>query len=111
MIECNNVQFATSIGVLFGLKEKYGYTTLQETYKLLESSNVDTMMVVLGVAYNRAHRGSELNDEQFIELLEEQKIGFIKISEIFQTVVEALMFNGMTDEEIAAKKKFLASLR
>lgn len=111
MIEVNNIQFATSIGVLFRLKEKHNYTTLQETYKLLESSNIDTVMDVLGVAYNKAHQGSELNDEQFVELLDKQKIGFIKITETFQSVVEALMFNGMTSDEIAAKKKVLASLR
>ena len=107
----NGIEFSDSLGVLYGLKERHNCKTLQETYKVLESSDMDTIVEVLNVSYNKAHKDKPLDQEAFLEELENKSIGFIKLTEIFQKIVEALMFNGLSDEEIQERKNLLKSLQ
>ena len=104
MVQVNGMEFATNIGVLFALKEAKGYKTIQETYKLLENSNIDVMIDVLRVSYNK-HNKVNLTIEQFVQELENKGIGFFAIADVFQKVIEALMFDGLSPEEVEAKKK------
>ncbi len=110
MVEINNMQFASSIGVLYTLKEARGHKTLQETYSVFENADIDTIVEILRVAYNRQNNSS-LNEEQFFSMLEKNKVGFIQLAEIFQQVVEQIMYDGLTPEEVDSKKKFLESQR
>ncbi len=111
MIEINDLQLASSIGVLFTLKEKHSLKTLQETYKLLEDSNMDTMMEVLSISYNKAHENKELTVEQFVDLLDKKGLGLIKITEAYQKVIEALMFSGLSPEEVESRKNAIMNLK
>ena len=99
MINVNELNFATNLGVLYGIKEKHGYKTLQETYGLLEN-----------ISYNRANN-CNLDSNSFAILLDEKEIGFVILTGIFQRVIEAIMFNGMSEEEIAAQKNLVKNLK
>ena len=107
MVQVKGLEFATSIGVLFALKELHGFKTLQETYKLLEDGELDTMIEILAVAYNKQNK-AEMTAEQFVDHLGNKGIGFLAMADIFQEVVEALMYDGLTKEQKALKKKMLA---
>ena len=109
MVKVGNMEFASSIGVLYALKEANGCKTLQETYKLFESADMDAMIEILRVSYNKQNKVN-LTTDQFINKLEEEGIGFLYVADIFQKVVEALMYDGLTPEQIEAKKKFLESI-
>lgn len=110
MITFSNVAFSDTLEVLFALRQSRGCKTIQETYKILENTDMDTVLEVLLASYNAAHHGAEVTLDAFVTILAENKIGFVKLTDAYQKVVEALMFNGMTPEEIEERKNFLASL-
>lgn len=107
MKEFKGIKFSTSLGILYDIKEKHNHTTLNETYKVLEKSDADSMIEVLTCSYNDANKAN-LNEKEFLNLLSDKDIGFIKIIEIFQEVVEGIMFSGLSPEEIANRKKAIA---
>lgn len=95
----NNMKFDTSIRVLYTLKEKKGHKTLQETYAYVgDKENLDHMIDVTLTSYNLAN-GVELDDKKFQDVLAANDIGIIKMISIFGEIVEALLFDGTTDEE------------
>lgn len=107
----SNIKFSDTLEVLFALRQHNGCATIQETYKLLERTDLDSILEVLLASYNAAHRGSEVTLETFANILAENQIGFVRLTEIYAKVVEALMFNGLTPEEIEERKNALLSLR
>ena len=110
MIEKQGLRFATNLGVLYDLKEKHKLTTLQETYGLLQAVDVDVIMEILNVSYNRANN-CNLDDNSFATLLDEKGLGFIKLTEIFKEIVEAIMYNGMSPEEVEEQKNLIKNLK
>lgn len=111
MVQIGNLKFSTSLGVLYDLKQKYGHTRLNETYKkLAEEQEIDSVIEILNISYNKANKVN-LNEEEFAQLMEENDIGFLKLSEMFGKVVEGIMFNGMTPEEIEERKNLLTNLK
>lgn len=106
MVKVNDMEFATSIGVLFALKESYGYRTLQETYKVLETESMDTMFDILRISYNKQNK-TNYSLDQFLEEMSARGVGFMVLTDIFQKVVEGVMFDGLTPEQVIEKKKFL----
>ena len=111
MLTFSSVHFSDTLEVLFTLRQIRGCKTIQETYKILENTDMDTVLEVLLASYNAAHHGAEVSLEEFIQILAENKIGFVKLTDAYAKVVEALMFNGMTPEEIAERKNALMSLQ
>ena len=110
MITFSNVNFSDTLEVLFALRQSRGCSTIQETYKILERTDMDTIFEVLLASYNAAHRGAEVTLEGLTTILADNKIGFVRLTEAYAKVVEALMFNGMTPEEIEERKNYLMSL-
>lgn len=106
MVQEHGMEFATSIGVLFSLKELHGFKTLQETYKLFENADLDVVVEVLTVSYNKANK-TTLSSDDFLDLMGEKGVGFILLSEIFQKIVEAIMYDGLTPQQVESKKKML----
>ena len=111
MVNVNNVQFADSLGVMYALKEEKGLKTIQETYKMLEETDMDLMIEVLRISYNKAHKNNEVDLEHFVDMLSENGIGFMKIYDAFSTVTEALLFSGMSPEEITERKNLLMNMQ
>lgn len=111
MITFQGVCFSDTLEVLFTLRQSRGCKTIQETYKILENTDLDTILEVLLASYNAAHHGNETTLEGLVGILAENKIGFVKLTDAYARVVEALMFNGMTPEEIEERKNFLMSLQ
>lgn len=111
MITFSNVKFSDTLEVLFVLRQSRGCKTIQETYKILENTDMDTMLEVLLASYNAAHRGCEVDLDGLVMVLAENKIGFVKLTDAYAKVVEALMFNGMSPEEIEERKNLLMSLQ
>ena len=97
----NNINFDTTIRVLFKIKEKKGHKTLQETYKYLSDPNmeIDNVLDVVLISYNIANKDKTLTEEELQDLFAEHKIGFAKISLIFKEIIEDVMFDGTTEEE------------
>lgn len=97
----NNINFDTSIRVLFKIKEKQGHRTLQETYKYLGNPDmeIDSILDVVLASYNIANKERPLDEEGLQDLFAEHSIGFAKISFIYKDIIEAVMYDGMTDEE------------
>ena len=110
MITISNINFSDTLEVLFTLRQICGCRTIQDTYKILENTDVDTILEVLLASYNAAHHGSEVTMDSFVSILAENRVGFVKLTDVYSKVVEALMFNGMTPEEIEERKNFLMSL-
>ena len=110
MIIFSNVSFSDTLEVLFTLRQSRGCKTIQETYKILEQTDMDTILEVLLASYNAAHHGNEVTLDALVKILAENKIGFVKLTDAYAAVVEALMFNGMSPEEIAERKNQLMSL-
>ena len=108
MVKINNIEFDTSIGVLFALKEAHGFKTLQETYELFQRGDMDIIIEVLQAAHNRTRRTSPLSTEEFLNVIADNGVGFLMLADIFQEVVEKLMYDGLSDEQVKTKKKFLA---
>lgn len=111
MVTFNGVNFSDTLEVLFTLRQSRGCKTIQETYKILENVDMDTMLEVLLASYNAAHRDASVTLESFVSILAENKIGFVKLTDAYAAVVEALMFNGMSSEEVAERKNALKSLQ
>lgn len=109
MVEVNGLKFETSIGVLFALKEKRGHRTLQETYSSVGNTSMDNMLDVLCVCHSRAVQDSSCTMEDFVERLGKYGIGLIKVSSVFTQVLEKLLYDGMSEEEIAESKKQIAA--
>lgn len=110
MLQFENMKFATSIGVLFTLKQTHGHKTLQETYTMLEKTDMDSIFEVLCVSYNVAN-DTKLNTEEFVALLDTNNVGFLKIIELFKNVVETMMFSGLSEKEIEERKNALTNLK
>lgn len=111
MKEINGIKFSDSIGVLYELKEKKGCKTLQETYKCLDVKEVDGMLEILNISYNKANKDNPKDFEGFIELLDEKHVtGLYAIGKIYSEIIEALMFSGLSPEEIQDRKNQLANL-
>lgn len=110
MVEKQGLRFATNLGVLYDLKEKHGFTTLQETYGLLEKTNIDIILEVLNASYNRANSCS-LDANSFATLLDEKGFGFVKLTSIFKDVIEAIMYNGLSPEELDEQKNLIKNLK
>ena len=111
MITFSNVKFSDTLEVLFALRQSHGCTTIQETYKILERTDMDTILEVLLASYNSAHREAEVDMTAFVSILAENKIGFVRLTDAYAKVVEALMFNGMSPEEVEERKNLLLSLQ
>lgn len=110
MVTVNGLNYATSIGVLFALKEAHGYKTLQETYKLFNNADIDVVVEILNISYNKAN-DTKMSVDDFVNFLGAKGIGFIAITDIFQEVVEGIMFDGLTPEQKALKKKMIKDLQ
>lgn len=109
MVKVCDMEFATSIGVLFKIKELNGCKTLQETYKVLETTDIDKMLEILRISYNLQNR-TVLDTDDFYALVGQKQVGFLLLADIFQQVTEGLLFDGLTPEQIEAKKKLMKSL-
>lgn len=109
MVQLDNLKFSTSFGVLYELKTIKGHETVNETYKSLESEDIDNIMDVMRISYNKANKVNLSNDE-FVQLLDDNNIGFVKIAESYAKLVEGIMFNGLSEAEINERKNTLANL-
>ena len=111
MVQFSNLQFSTSLGVMYELKQKYNHSKLTETYKLLENAqDLDLVIEILNISYNKANN-AKLNENEFTDLLDQNSIGFIKLTELFTKVVEGIMFNGMSPEEVEQRKNLMKNLK
>lgn len=110
MVQLDNLNFSTSLGVLFELKNIKGHKTINETYKSLETDDLDNILEIMSISYNKANK-TVYTVEEFTELLDSKNFGFIKIAEGYAKIVEAIMFNGLSPEEIAERKNALANLK
>ena len=106
MVEVNGLKFATSIGVLFALKESRGHTTLQETYKSMSTSDFDNVLDVLRVCCEQGEN-KHFTLSEFLALLGKHEIGFVKTTHIFKDILERVMYDGLSSEERESTKKFL----
>lgn len=104
MVEVNGLKFATSIGVVYALKEARGHETLQQTYGSLENTSMDAILEVLRASCEKGQKKS-MSEDEFLCLIEEHSLGYVKLSSIYSQVVEGLMYDGMSEKEIAEAKK------
>lgn len=106
MVEVGGIRFGTSLGVLFELKETKQHKTLQESYAMLEKSDIENMLDVLTASYNRENK-TKLSSEQFGELLEKRDVGFLLMGDMFSAVATAILYSGLSPQEVESKKKSL----
>ena len=106
MVEVNGLKFATSIGVLYALKEKRGHATLQETYKSVARTDMDNIMEVMCVCLEKGEN-KHITQDQFVRIIEEVGFGFLRLTKVFAEIIERLLYDGMSPEEIAESKKQL----
>lgn len=110
MVQINNLKFSTNFGVLYEIKNMRSHKTVNETFKSLESDDIDNIVDVMRVAYNRENKVN-LNNDEFVVLLDQNGLGFIKLAEAYGKLVESIMFNGLSEEEIKARKNAMANLK
>ena len=107
MVEIKNIHFATSIAVLFALKEARGHKTLQETYADIgRMTSFEDMLEFLRISYEKGEN-KKVDSEEFIELIAVSGIGFLKVTTIFNQVIEGILYGGMSQEEVESSKKQL----
>lgn len=96
-----NINFDTTIRVLFKIKERKGHKSLQETYRYLSNPEmeIDNILDVILISYNIANKDKPLSDEELQDLFAENKIGFAKISFIYKEIIESVMFDGLSEDE------------
>lgn len=109
MVQLDNLKFSTNFGVLYELKNIKGHKTLNETYKSLETDDVENILCVMRISYNKANKVN-LSEDEFVSFLDERNIGFMKLAEYYGKLVEGIMFNGLSEEEIASRKNAIADL-
>ncbi len=99
MKEINGLKFDVTLRVLYKIKEAKGHKTLNETYKYVgDQENLDAIIDVMLVSYNIANK-TDLNEDQFQELLAEKHIGFLKLGVVYGELLETLLMDGLTEEE------------
>ena len=109
MVEVKNMHFATSIAVLFALKEARGHTTLQETYSSIgKITDFEGMLELLRICYEKGE-GKKVSFEEFIDILAQSGVGFVKVTTIFNQVVEGILYSGMSNDEVENAKKLVQS--
>lgn len=109
MVQLDNLKFSTSFGVLYEIKNIKGHSTINETYKALQTDDIDNITLVIRIAYNKANKVN-LSEDAFLEFLDENSIGFVKLTDIYAKIVEGIMFNGLSEAEIVARKNAMANL-
>ena len=111
MLKIKNIEFNDTIAVLYQIKNSKGHKTLNETYKYLSSESLDTMLDVVLISYNLQHKDNPVDEEGLGQVLGENGIGMVKLGLIYTQIVEKLMFDGMSDQEIADLKNKAANLK
>lgn len=113
MVQLGNLKFSTNMGVMYTLKQKYNHNTLKETYALLNSvqdGDIDVMMDIALAAYNRENK-TNLDIDAFSNLLDDNQVGFMKLTELLGKIVEGIMFSGLSPEEVTERKNQLMNLK
>ena len=109
MVEISGLKFKTSIGVLFALKEARGHKTLQETYAGIAKSDMENILDVMRVCYEQGEN-KRCSLEEFVQVLEDHELGFVKLTRVFSSIIEKLMYNGLSDAEVEEAKKQAAEV-
>ena len=110
MLNINGINFADTIMVLYKLKEKRNHKTLQETYRYLESEDIDTILDVLVTSYNVANN-TQLDDIAFGEVLGSHNIGFVKLAFNYRQVIETMLYSGADDNDKEQLKNLTMNLK
>lgn len=109
MITKNNLKFDTGIGFLYKLKSERKHTTVQETINALQDSSVDNMIDVIRVSYCKG-MNVEMSNDQFIQFISDNNFGIFFLTSIYTEIVEAVMFDGLSEQERKARKNELEKL-
>lgn len=95
---------ATTLRVVYSIQKEKNFKTFQETLNSLNQLDTDEQINLIYTAYKCDKNNTEfLDKETFInELLD--NCGVYKLTEISTTIVEGLLFSGLSTEEIESKK-------
>lgn len=111
-IKINNqdYQLATSLRVIYELKNMLGCKTLQDALKQVQTLDLDNQIKLLYVAYKYGKNvGEQLTESQFTDLVLDY-LGIRKISSLLTDIIDGFMYAGLTDKELEEAKKEVAEV-
>lgn len=102
---------ATTLRVVYTFKEDKQHKTLQDALNALRDLNTDDQFDLLYSAYKCDRRNTcPLDKFAFIDMLLDN-FGILKLTEITNAVVEGLLYSGLSQEEIGAKKAMIQKVQ
>lgn len=91
--------FATSLRVIYELKNMLGCKTLQDAMRQVQTLDLDNQIKLLYTAYKCGKNDDpQLTSSEFNDMILDE-LGIIKISNIISDIVEGFMYAGLSDKE------------
>ena len=108
-IQDKDIQLATSLRVIYELKNMMGCKTLQAAIKQVSQLDIDSQIKLLYAAYKYGGNLPEdlLSETEFTGLILDN-LGMIKIGNLLTDIVDGFMYAGLTEEEKERAKKATA---
>ena len=99
-----DVNLATSLRVIYELKNMLGCKTLQAALKQIQELDLDNQIKLLYTAY-KCGKNEEptMTSEKFTDVVLDE-MGMIKISKVIADIVDGFMYAGLSEEEKEAEK-------
>lgn len=95
---------ATTLRVVYSLKESKGLKSFQEALNTLSKLDSDEQLDLLYTAYKCDKRNGEcLDKDTFIDLILDE-CGVFKLTNIVEELIDGLLYSGLSQEETQEKK-------
>ena len=99
----NTYELATSLRVIYALKDIIGAKNLQEAIGSITKLTFDGQLDLIWAAYKAANNNVQKVKNEFIdEILD--NLGVFAITNIVNELANGLLYNGLSQEEMASKK-------
>lgn len=103
----NTYELATTLRVVYALKDISGAKTLQEAISSIQRLDLDGQLQLLYAAYKAGNKGDNmLTQREFAdEVLD--SMGIFAIANCIDALTEGILYSGLTPEEIETKKSMV----
>lgn len=99
-------ELSTKLRVAFQIQNRFNHKPYAQLFQSIDSMGIEEQIRMLYISFNLANPNvlSEIEFQNYIL----DNWGIAQVTETVAHLVEAIMFNGLSDEEVAERKKALA---
>lgn len=103
-----DIKLASNLAVLYESRKLTGAKTLQEAAQQLGTLDSDGQVKLIYIAYVKGLPAGEkpMSEEDFSSLFLNE-VGIFKLVDIFSSVIDGILYEGLSDSEKASKKAAL----